>query len=131
MTTICFIAPAQTDEDAAEKAAIVLAEAEARSVEIIIPQFSTEFGRIELDNFKGDLNKVCGVLADVSFERPSVYYELGVAEALGIPCVLIARVGTAIHQSTYSRSVTYYESLTDFRSVLGHAISSLSTSRQQ
>src|SRR5437879_4128964 len=38
------------------------------------------------------------VLADLSYERPSCYFELGLAQALGARVVIIAETGTLIHQ---------------------------------
>jgi nucleoside 2-deoxyribosyltransferase len=56
------------------------------------------------------LRRASLVLADLSGERPSCYYELGIVEALHIPVVVFATVGSQIHQ-TSTREVEFYESL--------------------
>jgi hypothetical protein len=56
----------------------------------------------------------CAVaLADLSLERPSCYYELGVVHGVGLPVAVIAEVGTMIHQTADRWSVTYYDSFDD------------------
>jgi hypothetical protein len=52
-------------------------------------------------------------LADLSLERPSCYYELGIVHGVGLPVAVIAEVGTMIHQTADRWSVTYFDSLTD------------------
>ena len=55
------------------------------------------------------------VLADLSFERPSSYYELGFAEALGKSIAIIAQKGTEIHQTSNRDRTIEYETLEDYR----------------
>ncbi len=57
---------------------------------------------------------MCAVaLVDLSLERPSSYYELGIAHGIGLPVAVIAEVGTMIHPTADRWSVTYYDSLDD------------------
>jgi hypothetical protein len=63
------------------------------------------------------------VLADLSRERPSCYFELGVAEAVGAEVALIAEAGTPIHQ-TQNRNVAFYSDLDDYRTLVGNIIAS-------
>ena len=58
------------------------------------------------------------VLADLSLERPSCYYEVGVAEALGKPVYLIAQSSTNIHQTGMRDKVRYYSDSDDLKSVV-------------
>ncbi len=51
------------------------------------------------------------VLADLTGERPSCYYELGIAEALGVPTHLVASANTEIHQSSVRSRIEYYSNL--------------------
>jgi hypothetical protein len=62
-------------------------------------------------------------LADLSLERPSCYYELGLAEALGKPVYLIAAEGTDIHQTASRRLVSFYNGQEDFIILLKHILS--------
>jgi hypothetical protein len=63
------------------------------------------------------------VLADLSRERPSCYFELGVAEAVGAEIALIAEAGTSIHQ-TQNRPVAFYSDLDDYRTLVGSIVES-------
>jgi nucleoside 2-deoxyribosyltransferase len=49
------------------------------------------------------------VIADLSFERPSCYYELGLAQALGKRTLLIAQKDSQIHQAAGRQDVQFYE----------------------
>jgi hypothetical protein len=75
------------------------------------------------------LHKVDLVVADLSLERPSCYFELGMAQTVGVPCFLIAEQGTRIHQ--HSGEVIFYASLEDYRRLISLAISSLVCSIEQ
>lgn len=54
------------------------------------------------------------VVADLSLERPSCYFELGVAEASGANIAVIARRGTDIHQTSMRDLVQSYSDLNDY-----------------
>jgi nucleoside 2-deoxyribosyltransferase len=73
------------------------------------PRYATEYPVFNLQSTLQDLRQCEFVLADLSFERPSCYYELGLAEALGKPVYLIAKEGTDIHQTASRRLVSFYK----------------------
>jgi nucleoside 2-deoxyribosyltransferase len=56
------------------------------------------------------------VIADLSFERPSCYYELGMAQGLGLPTLLLAQEGTRLYQ--HSGAVTFYKDLEEFQQIV-------------
>ena len=66
------------------------------------------------------------VLADLSLERPSCYYELGLAEALGKPVYLIAIEKTDIHQTVSRRLVQYYKNTDEYSNLVASIISQAS-----
>ena len=66
------------------------------------------------------------VLADLTLERPSCYFELGYAQALIKPVFLIARTGTEIHQCISRCSLNTYSSLNEYGSLIIRLLSSLS-----
>ena len=74
-------------------------------------QFDAEL--TERDFIDADL-----VIADLALERPSCYYELGFAQALGRPTQIIAPEGTHIHQAGGRESAMYYEDLLAYHAVL-------------
>jgi hypothetical protein len=58
------------------------------------------------------------VVADLSMERPSCYYELGLAQAIGASVVLVAERGTEIHQASEREHVRFYRSYAELAEVL-------------
>ena len=77
------------------------------------PKYATKNPVFSLQATLQDIRNSEFVLADLSLERPSCYYELGLAEALGIPVYLVAKAGTDIHQTASRRLVNFYESEKD------------------
>jgi nucleoside 2-deoxyribosyltransferase len=61
----------------------------------------------ELTEVITTMKKASLVIADLSLERPSCYYEPGVAQTLGRPTLLLASVGTAIHQVAHRDRVHF------------------------
>lgn len=51
------------------------------------------------------------VIADLTHERPNVYYEIGYADALGKPLILTARRGTKIHFDLRGMHIILYDNL--------------------
>jgi len=62
------------------------------------------------------------VLADLSLERPSCYFELGLAQALGKDVYLIAQQDTDIHQA-HGRGLTrFYKGLAGYEQVVSNVL---------
>ncbi len=78
------------------------------------PRYVTEDPVFNLQSTLQDLKGAAFVLADLSLERPSCYYELGLAEALGKPVYLIAIEKTDIHQTASRRLVQYYKNTEEY-----------------
>jgi nucleoside 2-deoxyribosyltransferase len=62
------------------------------------------------------------IVADLSLERPSCYYELGVAQALGRPTFLLAVTGTAIHQVADRDRIHFYADLKELSVMMDTAL---------
>ncbi|GJM17487.1 MAG: hypothetical protein DHS20C13_28140 [Thermodesulfobacteriota bacterium] len=90
------------------------------------PRYTTEDPVFNLQSTLQDLRRSEFVFADLSLERPSCYYELGLAEALGKPVYLVAVIGTEIHQTASRRLVNFYKDNTELaillRGILSEAI---------
>lgn len=82
------------------------------------PRYATEDPVFNLQSTLQDLRRSEFVLADLSLERPSCYYELGLAEAIGKPVYLVAIEGTDIHQTASRRLVNYYKDNVELSTLL-------------
>jgi hypothetical protein len=110
------ISPVAADPDFEEKRAIVAGI--ARSLNLV-PLFPLDRAPgIALERAGDDIRKARFVLADLSLERPSCYFELGLAEATGVDVNIIAKAGTPIHQVGYAAQVNFYRDLDVYKRMI-------------
>jgi nucleoside 2-deoxyribosyltransferase len=76
-----------------------------------------------------DLRSASLVIADLSLERPSCYFELGIAQALEVPICVMATVGTPLHQTAGPISTLRYSDLDQYREIIRQAVVSAPASR--
>lgn len=67
------------------------------------------------------------VVADLTYERPNVYYEVGFADAYEKPLLLVARKGTKVHFDLQGNKVLFYRNMTELEKLLSKAIKGLVT----
>jgi hypothetical protein len=103
--------PIRSDPNAAAKRLLIEQLADRYGVSARFSEYDNTIGIFDLEKFKDDLNSACFVLVDLSLERPSCYYELGVVEALDRPVELVAEDNTPIHQAAGRAKLTYYRDL--------------------
>jgi hypothetical protein len=71
---------------------------------------------MSVEDIRAEVRDCVVALADLSLERPSCYYELGVVHGTGLEVAVVAEVGTMIHQTADRWSLSYYDSLDDLES---------------
>ena len=71
------------------------------------------------------LRNADAVLADLTLERPSCYFEVGIAQAMEKPVFLIAQTGTEIHQVISRSSLKTYSDLSEYGDLVEQIVSSL------
>ncbi|MDQ7907287.1 hypothetical protein RB614_22485 [Phytohabitans sp. ZYX-F-186] len=81
----------------------------------------------DLEHARRDLRRARVVLADLTLERPSCYYEVGLAQALNRRVVLVAERGTPIHQAHDRDKVIFYDSLDDLSAKLTRVLRPIAT----
>jgi len=115
-----FIGPVGSDERFPEKKRILEELAREAGLE---PFFPLDRHSVFAKNTAADDIRGAEILvADLSFARPSCYYELGLADALGATVRMIAELGTDIHQVADRREVATYHGLDEYRVTVARAL---------
>ncbi|HTE14574.1 MAG TPA: hypothetical protein VK642_05815 [Burkholderiales bacterium] len=128
MSYIYFVSPVASDPNYNAKRA-ALAEVEKETGQKFFFPLE-ERDSFSLQATKEDLARAFLVLADLSLERPSCYFEVGLAQAVGTQVVLIAVTGTILHQAGATSSVRSYADLAEYRAVVRQIASSVSKQRE-
>ena len=116
------IMPVGSNPKANDKQRLVKIIAEKSVIKPHFPRYTTEDPVFNLQATLQDLRGSAFVLADLSLERPSCYYELGLAEALGKPVYLIAKKNTDIHQTASRRLVKYFDNEDEYKVLVKNII---------
>lgn len=128
MSHIYFIAPMGSDPEFERKRRILSQIALDTGREFLFPLEVEPIPSFDL--VRESIAAAELVIADLSLERPSCYFELGIAEALSKSVSVIAKQGTVIHQIAIPKSVEWYSNLEDYRAiVLRSASQSLRTTK--
>jgi hypothetical protein len=113
-----MIMPVRSDRLFEEKRQVVAEVSSLTRWRIVLPDYDAIKPVSDVDRTMASFGEASLVIADLSSERPSCYYELGIAEALKKRVLLIAEEGTPIHQTGYRDSVQFYLGNDGFRDVL-------------
>jgi nucleoside 2-deoxyribosyltransferase len=109
--------PVGSDSDFRRKQAAIAAGARAAGFEAVFPSYDPEKPSFDLEAVLKQFQASSVILADLTGERPSCYYELGIAEALGCPVIVIATLGADIHQTNMRARTRFYRDLSDLAAV--------------
>ncbi len=112
---IFYIAPHNIDSEFAPKFQSIKSIAEKHSIEIL-SGIKTREQQFDLDKTIELYKEVDYFIADLSFARPSCYYEIGYAQAMDKRTKLIALKNTEIHQ--VKGNVNFYSDLNDYRRII-------------
>lgn len=85
---------------------------------LVVPEYDPIAPEFDADRAAAVLSRVSLVIADLSHERPSCYFELGFAQALRIPFEIVAQQGSEIHQTGGRNRVIIYSGHDGFREAL-------------
>jgi nucleoside 2-deoxyribosyltransferase len=114
--------PVGSDSSVSGKRSAIAEGAERAGFKARFPDYLPFKPTFDLPGLIAEINGADSIIADLSRERPSCYYELGIAEATGKRVHLIAEVGTPIHQSVARSLVRYYVDLSDLAKVVENAL---------
>lgn len=116
------IMPVGSDKLFMEKRLIIQSEARKAGFTPYFPLDQQPDIPLDLNLTIKDLRDSQFVLADLSLERPSCYFELGLAQALGKPTLLVAEQGTPIHQAYGRNQIRFYADLEEYRRVISETL---------
>lgn len=123
------IMPVGSDPGWHVRRAAIKRSADRNGIEVRFPQYLTHAPAFRLDDLKQELANALFVLADLTLERPSCYYEVGLAEALCVTLRLVAEYGTPIHQTAMRGDVRYYRDIDDLERIVAEIIQEVARSR--
>jgi hypothetical protein len=130
VSVIYMIMPVGADPSFTDKRRAVLEVARKHEAQVFFPfEHRSTFS---MPAAVADMRRADLVVVDLSKERPSCYYELGLAETATANIALIAETGTRIHQVGRPNAVRFYGSLEEYGRLLDeilavNALSILST----
>lgn len=116
---ICPVSEAKHYEGV--KLALEAAVAEA-GADLVKPDYEPLDPKFDLGATKTAMLSASLIVVDLSYERPSCYYELGVREAVGARLLLVARVGTTVHQTSLREQVNFFSDPVEVASAVLRAI---------
>ena len=120
MTLVYYISPVGADDEYRRKRAVLASLASARGVKFLFPlERNDEFS---VGTALEDIRRCSLVIADLSLERPSCYFEVGLAQAIPRHVVLVAAEGTVVHQAGGTEQIMTYRDLDSYRVVIEVAL---------
>jgi hypothetical protein len=120
---IYFIMPVGSDASFSSKRAALNHLLEQFRMEGHFPLESRAHMSFRSAQAVADMREASLIIADLALERPSCYYEVGLAHGAGLAVACIAPAGTAIHQLDRRHQLTYYEGEEDYVRVVSELIS--------
>jgi len=116
------IMPVGADQQFADKRSILQRVADKEGLTPYFPFDRTSRMTFDKEKTLSVIRDSDFVLADLSMERPSCYFELGLAQALGKDVYIIARQDTDIHQA-HGRGLTrFYKGLSGYEQVVSSVL---------
>jgi nucleoside 2-deoxyribosyltransferase len=105
--------PISSDSLASEKKTAISEGAKRAGFKARFPDYLPLKPSFDLSEVVTEMREADSIIADLTRERPSCYYELGIAEAIGKNVHLVAEIGTPIHQTISRSLVRYYVNIDD------------------
>lgn len=116
------IMPLYSDKQSDAKVEIIQANANKFGFAAHFPKYKKDKPIFDLQTTINTFQNAHFILADLTLERPSCYYELGIAESIGVDIYIIAKEGTDIHQTSHRTEVFFYENLEQLSHIVHNII---------
>lgn len=118
MKQLYVIMPVGSDPLYGDRRTAIEHGAASAGYEAHFPLDKSPVGHFDLESTKRELASSAAVLADLTNERPSCYFEVGLAQALNPRVLIIAERGTILHQVGGWQEVAFYDSFEDLPSLV-------------
>ena len=115
-----YIAPYSKDKDFFAKFSTLEKVCSEYDVKIFKGVLSN--GNFNLEKTLKLYKKADFFIADLSYERPSCYYELGFAQALQKEVFLIAQKNTDIHQAIGRNEVAFFQNIKEYEEIINQIL---------
>src|SRR5215218_10628548 len=125
-STVFVIMPVGSDPRFAERRSAIEAAISACGLDAHFPFEDGSHTGFDLPAMLSQLRSSAVVVADLTLERPSCYFEVGVAQTVHPSVVLIAEQGTTIHQVGGAEAVSFYASIDELAGHLAQRLRSSS-----
>lgn len=121
--SVFVIMPISGIETAPDKLRVVKEVAHEQNWSAHLPAYDPDAPVFNLNETIREMQASSLIIADLTGERPSCYYELGLAEALHLPIFAVAERHTEIHQTSIRGEIRRYENLDEFEKLIKRALS--------
>ena len=112
------ILPGRSDPNQLAKRMIWERAGSEAGAEVLLPPVDATISEFDLEEYKSQVLGCSFAVADLTFERPSCYFELGAVQAMGLPVVFLGALGTPVHQHASGIAVYSYTGLDGYREVV-------------
>lgn len=129
MKKLFLITPYSSDPDFEQKKEIVARLAAEHNLVLLMP------GTEELGTQKGIeqtlkmMQEADFAIADLSYERPSCYYEVGYLQGLGKPVYIIAKSSTLIH--LINGKLHGYNNIIDYKCIISEILNAFKSTNSK
>lgn len=120
-----LITPYSIDPDYENKRRIVEKILMGTNLELVLAEDKLNKGSLSAEKTIMLFKECDFFIADLSFERPSCYYELGYLQALDKEITIVARENSLIHQLLERNSIDYYSDLIDYKKLIEEKVRKL------
>ena len=121
MSLVYVICPVTADPIYQKKRAVLEGLARELGVDLRFPLDSPTLP--DLDDTLEALRECDAVIADLSLERPSCYFELGAARVLAKPVFALCHTASSVHQGIGTSSLETFSSMDEFNAAARQALS--------
>jgi hypothetical protein len=116
---VYVIMPVGSDPDGGLRRECIMGVVHALGMDAYFPlDHRAHEGEFDPATIRFEMQRAAVAVADLSLERPSCYYELGVAHGVGLPAIVVASTGTPIHQTANRASVAQYDSFDELAKIV-------------